>query len=142
MIGNKGGSEISEIRVQPGSRSRGFTLGPTMAARSYMQENTFNLGDGRVKGRGTLPTALGGGPKATLGPGFQGLFQTFRKYWFLIICLFQILVLNHLFTLPGKTCPEELGPEPKGPVGNRRIVFELSSQASLFVSRNLSRKYV
>lgn len=50
MMENKGGSEISEIRVQPGSRSHGFTLSPTMAAWSYMQENTFNMGDGRVKG--------------------------------------------------------------------------------------------
>lgn len=66
MMENKGGSEISEIRVQPGSRSHGFTLSPTMAARSYMQEDTFNMGGGRVKGRGALPT--GSGPQAPLGP--------------------------------------------------------------------------
>lgn len=60
---NKGGSEISEIRVQPGSRSHGFTLSPTMAARSYMGWE----GEGQ---RGQL----GGGPQATLGPGLQDWF--------------------------------------------------------------------
>lgn len=68
MMENKGGSEISEIRVQPGSRSHGFTLSPTMAARSYMQENTFNMGDGRVKGRGTLSTATWEWTTGHLGP--------------------------------------------------------------------------
>lgn len=89
MREDKGGSEISEIRVRPGSRSHGFTLSPTMAAGSYMQEDTFDMGGGRVKGRGTLPTAPGEWTTGRLGP-------------FLIIGIFQILVLNLLFTLTGK----------------------------------------
>lgn len=102
---NKGGSEISEIRVQPGS----FTLSPTMAARSDMQENTFNMGDGGVTGRGTLPTATGEGTTGHLGPWSSDL-----QGWFLIIGIFQILVLNLLFrkNVSRRTRPQN----PKGPL--------------------------
>lgn len=57
------------------NRSHGFTVRPTMAARSYMQENTFNMGDGRVKSRGTTGPATATGEWTTghLGPWISGL---------------------------------------------------------------------